>query len=384
MRALFSLLLCAVLAGCAGSPPLTRSATALFDDSQFAAPSERVSADEIFSVSEEMRRYLGQPHVHKQMRLKGVARGLLEALYDAGELKLEYDSGSTRNAAQAFDARAGNCISLVVMTAAFARELGLGVRYQSAHMTEAVSLRSDLLLSSGHLNLTVVPSHPSPNDPLMTVDFLPPEELRGLRWREVSESAVVAMYMNNRAVEALVARRVDDGYAWAKEAVRSDPDSLAALNTLGIVYLRRGLLPMAVTVFRHVLERDDANRAALANLVNAYSRQGRTEEARVIQDRLARLEGEPPLHYFALGLAAMERRDFRAARDLFDRELRRAGSFDELHYWLGRAHLELGNVELAQRHLKQAVELSTAREHRQLYEGKLAWLQGHRALDSPH
>jgi hypothetical protein len=41
---------------------------------------------------------------------------------------IEYDSTVTRTAAQTYAARAGNCLSLVIMTAAFAEELGLRVR----------------------------------------------------------------------------------------------------------------------------------------------------------------------------------------------------------------------------------------------------------------
>ena len=55
---------------------------------------------------------------------------LLEALYTQGELRLEYDARRTRTAAEAFDARMGNCLSLVIMTAAFATEMQLQVRFQ--------------------------------------------------------------------------------------------------------------------------------------------------------------------------------------------------------------------------------------------------------------
>jgi transglutaminase-like putative cysteine protease len=56
----------------------------------------------------------------------------VQALYQPDQIRLEYDAAVTRNAAQAFEARTGNCLSLVIMTAALARELGLTVRYQSA------------------------------------------------------------------------------------------------------------------------------------------------------------------------------------------------------------------------------------------------------------
>lgn len=378
MRTWLLLSLCALLAACAAPRQLAQQPEALFDDSLFAAPSERVGADEIFRVSDAMRRYLQDPQIEAQLRRKGPQRGLLEALYTSGELKLDYDASTTRNAAQAFDARAGNCMSLVVMTAAFAKEMGVTVRYQSAYLEETVSRRSNLLLRSGHVNVTLGRRLADPRFPVQEttmVDFLPPDEIRGLRTREIGEQTVVAMYMNNRAVEALVAGRIDDAYAWSREAVRQDPQFLGSLNTLGVVYLRRDALAQATKVFSHVLDRDAENLTALANLAGAYARQGRADDSLAIQLRLAKLEPQPPLHDFNLGLAAMKKQDYRTARDLFAREVARADDSAEFHFWLGLANYGLGNLESARRHVARALEASNGGQDRDLYSAKLEWIQ---------
>ena len=82
------------------------------------------------ALSDAVRDYAAR-QMHTLLRQRGPQQGLVDALYSKGQLKLEYDSAMTRNAAQAFEARAGNCLSLVIMTAAFAKHLGLPVRYQS-------------------------------------------------------------------------------------------------------------------------------------------------------------------------------------------------------------------------------------------------------------
>ena len=378
MRTWLLLSLCALLAACAAPRQLAQPPEALFDDSLFAAPSEKVGADEIFRVSDAMRRYLQDPQIEAQLRRKGPQRGLLEALYTSGELKLDYDARTTRNAAQAFDARAGNCLSLVVMTAAFAKEMGVTVRYQSAYLEETVSRRSNLLLRSGHVNVTLGHRLADPRFPVQEttmVDFLPPDEIRGLRTREIGEQTVVAMYMNNRAVEALVAGRIDDAYAWSREAVRQDPQFLGSLNTLGVVYLRRDALAQATKVFSHVLDRDAENLTALANLAGAYARQGRADDSLAIQLRLTKLEPQPPLHDFNLGLAAMKKQDYRTARDLFAREVARAEDSAEFHFWLGMANYGLGDLESARRHVARALEASNGGQDRDLYSAKLEWIQ---------
>jgi tetratricopeptide (TPR) repeat protein len=371
------------LAACATPPgPHATVPVELFDDTLFGPPTEPVGADRIFALSADMRRYV-QTDMAPLVRRHGAQGALVEALYGNGQLKLEYESAVTRSAAEAFEARSGNCLSLVIMTAAFARELGLQVRYQSAYLEETWSRRGSLLLKSGHVNISLgqrIGDHTaSAIQYSTTIDFLPPDELRTLKTVEIRESLIVAMFMNNRSVEALVQGRLDDAYAWAREAVRADPWFLAAHNTLGVVYLRRGALARAGAAFEHVLAADPTHTRALANLAEVASRAGRDDEAARLRARLAQLEPEPPLHFFNLGMAAMQRADFRAARDLFAQEAARGDATADVHFWLGVAHYRLGDIERATRELSRAAEASASRSERDLYSAKLDWLRAQRA-----
>ena len=162
-----------------------------------------------------MRRYVDE-EIEPRTKLRGRQLALVDALYTKGELKLEYDSAMTRNAAQAFAARSGNCLSLVIMTAAFAKALDLPVEYQKVFVDDAWARAGNIYLAIGHVNLTLGrratdgrrfrlsrrASKPRESEG-MTIDFLPPDDMRSVRSRAIGEDIVVAMYMNNRAVEAL-------------------------------------------------------------------------------------------------------------------------------------------------------------------------------------
>ncbi len=366
------------LVACAGPQPLTQKPEHLLHDDLFAAPSERIGAADVFALSEPMKAYLYKDIAHA-LRKKGRIRGLLDALYEKGELKLDYDASRTRTAIQAFEAKSGNCLSLVIMTAAFAKELGLQVRYQSAYLEEAFSRSSNLLLRSGHVNLSlarsIVDLRANPYETPLTIDFLPPEDLRGLRVREISEETVVAMFMNNRAVEALVDGRLDDAYWWAREAVAGGTAFLGGHNTLGVIYMRRGHLAHAVAAFSHVLERDAENKPALSNLARTFARLGRTAESMALYARLAQLEPDPPFAFFNQGLAAMKQQDFNRARDLFAKEVARADYHHEFHFWLGLANYQLGDIDRARKHLSMALDSSPTPKDRALYSAKLDWLR---------
>jgi tetratricopeptide (TPR) repeat protein len=361
-------LLILVCYGCA-NPHVAPAPAEFFLDDHFSAPSGRISVEDVFALSDAMKRYL-DGEIASQVRASGRQRALIDALYSKSGLRLEYDSALTRNASQAFDARSGNCLSLVIMTAAFAKALGLEVFYQTVAIDEIWSRRGGVYFLNGHVNLTLGQKF-DPGRQLLTIDFLPANDLRGLRTSALSEETVVAMYMNNRAAESLASGRLDDAYWWARAAIGESPAFMAAYNTLGVVYLRHGDLIKAEQVFTRVLDREPQNTRALANLAAVLNRQERLAELAIVNHKLAQLEGHAPFHFFDLGMAAMEAGEYRVARDYFTREAERSPDYHEVHFWLGIAELKLGDLTEARKHLEIALANSTSPSERGLYAAKL-------------
>ena len=372
------LLLFSLLAGGA-SAPQAPPAPPLFDDTRFTAPSQHISADDVFALTDAMRNYV-KHDIGQQLRMKGAQRGLIDALYNRGELKLEYDSAVTRNAAEAFEARTGNCLSLVIMTAALAKEVGLPVRFHSVYVPETWSRSGNLYFSSGHVNLAIGKKPVEARAVFdfaeyVTIDFLTPREMRGVHTQVIDEDTIVAMYLNNRAAESLAQERVDDAYWWARAAVEHAPTFLTPYNTLGVIYSMHGDAQRAADVLRYVVSVEPGNRQAMANLVPVLERLGRTQEAQELAQRLARLEPQPPFHYFNQGVAAMHARDYARAKSLFQQEVDRAAYYHEFHFWLALANLGLGDSKEARKHLAVALDNSTTRFDRDLYAAKLAHLK---------
>jgi tetratricopeptide (TPR) repeat protein len=386
MKTWFILLL-SLLAGCAGLHRNNEQQLAgLFHDQSFGAPSEPVTTADLFTLSPAMRAYLGSPSFSSQLRLKGSEHGLVDALYAKGELKLEYDASTTRTAAQTYAARAGNCLSLVIMTAAFAKELGMPVRYQSVDVDESWSRYAGLYLVSSHVNLSlgqraIETLHSTANgarigsDRLLTIDFLPPEDASQYRTHPLDESDIIAMYMNNRAAEALVHGRIDDAYWWARGAIEQQPQASLAYNTLGVIYQRQGDLAQAERVYRAALGQNPDALVVMQNLAAVLGTVGKKDEARALEQRIASIQPIPPFYYFNQGVLAFEGGDYQKAKSLFAREVKRSPYYDEFHFWLALAHLRLGEASEAREELAQAFDTSTRRDNRDLYSAKLAHLR---------
>jgi len=370
------LLVAAFLSACAATAPQP-TATTLFDDGAFAPSSERIDATDVFAPSEAMKRFVSE-EIAGQVSVKGRQRALFDALYSANQLKLEYDAGVTRNAAQAFADRSGNCLSLVVMTAALAKEMGLEVRFQQVSADEAWSRHGETYFASAHVNLTLARDRRDPRvradeRQLLTIDFIPPKEnaMPPKLWA-LSEATVIAMFFNNRAAETLAAGRVDDAYWWARAAILQDPAFTSAYNTLGVVYKKKGALARAERVLQVVLAREPRNVNAMNNLALVYVDAGREREAEALGDRIDALQPTPPFHWFELGMDAVKAGDYRTARAMFAREVERDPYYHEFHFWLATALLRLGDAEAARRHMALAIEYSPTRSDHDLYTAKLA------------
>lgn len=367
-----------IVAGCATVPPPALPER-LFVDDAFAPPAQPVDAQAVFALSPAMQRYL-DVEIAPLLRQLGRHRGLVEALHKREHLQLEYDAEVTRTAAEAFDVRAGNCLSLVVMTAALARHLQLPIQYQALVGDELWSRSGTLAFVNGHVNISVGRRlvdrvYGTDVEDAMQLSFGRLPAGRGAALRVVSEATILAMFMNNRAAESLVRGDMSQAYAYAREAVQRDPGYAGGFNTLGVIYRRSGLAEPAERAFVHALRIDPLHRAALDNLAQLYESQQRVAEAAPLRQTLRRIESEPPFAQFDLGREALARGEYAVARTHLERALMRDPDYHEFHHALAIALSGLGDSRGATRHLGLAHSNSLTKQQQAIYAGKLERLK---------
>ena len=368
------------LAGCAAPPPPAPPPDdGVFNDALFQPPSQPLDVSRLFELTPAMRRYIAE-RIEPQLWRKAAPNALLDALYTQGELRLEYDAAQTRTAAEAFEARKGNCLSLVIMTAAFARELGLTVRFRDVLDRPAIEPNGDLTFVVGHVNLAMAggPGTLRPGSVDTTwliVDFLPGQDLGRQQWREVNEGRIRAQFMNNRAAEELARGRVDDAYWWLRGARAQDPSFANLYNTLGVLYRHRGALPEAERALRAALALDPTNEHVAGNLAGLQVALGRAP---------AVAEGpRPASSRYVEARRALDDGQLKQALLMLQGELGLTPRNPELHHLLAITQTRLGNTPRARWHLERAAEYSAADAQRQRYAGKLEQLKAAGAGQAP-
>ncbi|MDL5033208.1 hypothetical protein QRD43_14935 [Pelomonas sp. APW6] len=378
-----AVLVLGLLQACATAPQQSLPPPPLIDEAFGPAPA-LPGREALMALTPEMAEFLHKT-VEPRARTYGSKEGLIRALYQDGKLQIQYDGEKTRTAAETFAEGRGNCLSLVLMTAAFARELHVPIYFRSVMVDPQWTRGSDLMFRAGHVNLGLGTrlqerGTSSTMDSPMIVDFLPEEQRRADRAMEVSESTIVAMFYNNRAAERLYDGDVRGAYWWARAAVLADSRFSGGFNTLSVLYRRMGRLDLADQVLTQVLALEPDNEVALANMVVVAREAGRHQDQARYEARLASLQPVPPFQFFDEGVEAMKRADFRTADALFAKELARSANNHELHFWAALAKLGIGQQERAARHLSLAAETSPTPGQQRLYEAKLNKLMATKQL----
>lgn len=308
-------------------------------------------------------------------RRQGALSALIEAMTRSGEIRVTFDASATRTAAQTFEARSGNCLSLALLTATLAEELGLAVEFREVLIDTQWSRLAGMHVGNTHVNLALGPrqspfSRQQSTARQSVIDFLPPEAVRDLPARRLDRQRVLAMYLNNRAAEWLVQGDLATAHAWSLAALAEDPAYPVSYNTLGVVFQRHGRSDLAERAWRQGLALSPEHPALLANLAAALRSQGRATEALPLETVLTRVEGTAPFTHLAQGLAALRAGDPAAARGWLLKELARDPDYHEIHFALAQAELQLGRPAQALVHLQRASAESTRPELRSLYLAK--------------
>ncbi|WP_259650745.1 MULTISPECIES: lipopolysaccharide assembly protein LapB [unclassified Shewanella] len=378
--------LCLLLvSGCATQSLQTSDdLTVYFHDEFFSPTQELPDADTLFELPEdalsslrrEVTRSKGYQHQSKVMLHEWLANYINAA--DGG---FRYADNVTRSAAETFNDREGNCLSLVVLTAALAKELDVKVEFQEIDIPPVWDRQGGFYLVNGHINLKLVAQEKGHTFNFSTqaiqIDFLPERAMQGYQKRRVSMSTVVSMFYNNIAAEALVAGDYDRAYGLLKLALMQEELFLPALNTLAVLYRYKGLDQQAEALYKYVLSVDPEDMNALNNYAIMLSAQERLDEWSNVHKvmELARIRN--PYYYYGMAQQAYFDKQYQDALLWYKRAIAKADYRHEFYFGLSRTYWVTGDERRAEQSLKKALKLTTDEHNKRRYQTKLHAMRSH-------
>ncbi len=344
------------MVGCAAPPTAPSIAQLPWQDRAFDYDPALVAVDrdELFRLDPQLLGILKDPATQRLQTPQRLDR-LLALLYGAEHQRFAYAAGHSTVAAQTWQAKRGDCLSLTVLTYAAARVLGLPARVQDVDVPVAYDRRGDFDVLNHHVNVLFPrarralreDSHESLD---VIVDFEPAfGDFR--RGRTLSEAGILARFYNNLAVEHLAAGRDSLAYAHFKAAITSDPAFAASYSNLATLYRRSQMPGAAEVLLRQAVLLARPADVALESLHRLLVEQGRAEEALPIASQLASARSRDPYYWIGLGVRSLKEGEFRRAVDALERAEEMTTGFTEVHRYLALAYWHTGKVVRANEEL---------------------------------
>ena len=381
-------LLLSQLCSCSSTPlePTVIELDALFDDSFFKPVTDIPSVEDIFSLPSSVAVDVKRSYDHYVISTKNPLAvhewlaSYINANQEGGQSDFRYQDNLTQTASETFAQRAGNCMSLVVMTSTLADIFNIGTEFQDIAIEPVWDKQGDFYLINGHVNLRLLPAQSVHTVYVSThailVDFMPERALRGVDKVQINRQTLTAMFYNNMAAESLVEGDLDRAYALVKAGLKSGNFS-PALNTLAVIYRHKGDEKRAEQVYRYALKFDPDDMTTLFNLAVILGNQGRLEEWAQIHKKLELARIRNPYYYYDMGEQAYDEHQYREALAWYQRAVDKADYRHEFFFGLSRTYWALGDEKRAKQNMEKALALSREAADQHRYQAKLQAMRQH-------
>jgi len=349
----------------------------LFDD-PFSAPAVDIETPEqIFAVPEDVVKDLRQ-----QVMMYGDAqdrsKALLRYIFNDGDDVLEYVNSATLTANDTLIKRQANCLSLTILAYSLAKAIGFDTQFQDVDVPEYWITRAGNSMLNGHVNLVVNPDvkHRSISNIVYRqssylIDFDRVPSRTKLKTTEVSRNAIVSMFYNNKAADAMLSKNYDVAYQYLKAAIMMAPELSGNWNNLAVLYRYKHLLEAAEQVYLHSLVLEPNHSNTMSNLAMLYQLTGRLEQAAALEYKVAKKRLVNPFYFVMLGNEAYELQDADAALDYYRQSLKLQPNTPEALFGMARVFLLKGDLSAASRYLQSAKKYVEPGPERRRYQTKL-------------
>ncbi|PCH95208.1 MAG: hypothetical protein COB83_09440 [Gammaproteobacteria bacterium] len=227
-----------------------------------------------------------------------------QALYEVLQSQLTNFTyyGETYNAETAMRLNKGNCMSLAVLTTAYAKLLGLEFSYRKVSTLPVFEKKNNLIISSSHVQTiiydaddTTETSNRYASKAGLVIDYFPSKDNHAGKY--FGEQAFISMYYKNLAGDALVENDLALAFKLAKQAYTYNENSVEVINSLAIIHRRAGDVNSAEAIYQAGFKIDQKNLRLISNYIMLLKSQNRIAEAQEYQQQLNQLDDPNPFHW---------------------------------------------------------------------------------------
>jgi tetratricopeptide (TPR) repeat protein len=282
-------------------------------------------------------------------------------------------SDKTLTTRQSLASKSGNCLSLTVLTTAFAELADVDVTYQLLDQNPIYSIDQGLLVTSDHLR-AVLKSEPIEGGTFSSVSRVRIDyyQTDGLSYVDnISSNHQRSLFFSNLAVEKLISDDVDSAYAHASRALDIYKDNASALNTMGIVHRKRGDLVKAEEIYLHGAKYFNKGPTFIGNYTSLLNSQDRDVDLSKLSRSEFSAVADHPWQWVRAGKKSFDNGDYGKAVSFYQHALQLAPDLHQVYLLAGGASYAKGNMAESQQYIVQALRVARETLDRSSYKRKL-------------
>lgn len=372
--------LCVMIYGCA-TPTDNTLATIpdnVYLDAHFKSIQPLETEQQIFHLSEEMRRYV-QIRLRPKIEVEEKAHRMVSDFFDPEQLDIQYVHNANLTASDAFELRQANCLSLTILSYVLAQEARLNAEFRDVEVVENWTYNKGVKMLNGHVNLRIK----APADPTVilkyessfVIDFLPMLNLKAKKSMPLSKTDIIALFYNNKGADALVHDNEDLAYQYFKQATQLAPHLSESWGNLASLYLRRGLIAKTEQILRYANTIDPDNLNIKESLAHIYQKTNRQAEAEQIFAEIIKIRSKNPYYYAMLGKVAYASGDYQSSIEHYKKAIKLNSREHNFLFGLAQNYLSLEHHKKANYYLQRARSLAKDHQDIKKYDNKIVALQ---------
>lgn len=374
-----------LLCACQYTPPFVftpaKPINNIYLDSVFVGLlDEKVETEQdVFSLDDEMKKMV-RAKLLREGNIRKRASRLLEHIFEAENVNLQYQGGANLTARQAYHSAQANCMSLTIMAYALAKYANLNVGFQSVQIPEYWQRNGNYNMLTGHVNLVIKKRDEANKVVLMSndvleIDFDPYVNKKSFPKKVINKSTILAMFYNNKGAQALASKDFVTAYRYFKSATLTADDFSSAWGNLGVLYKKLGYDEHAAFAYHKAISLNANNNTAMNNLAILLRSNGELDLAEEIELAILRKRINNPYYYALLGDEALRRGDIDHAMSHYRKAINLDGTVDEFYLGLAKVYYANNNFGAAKSALKKAMSLNKVKQIDNQYLAKLNFLK---------
>lgn len=333
--------------------------------------------EEIFFLPEsEQKKFLSKynKYISKGIRADRAISLYLESAID----DFTYD-GETYIAEDAYKKQHGNCVSLAILTQAYANIVGVETSFREISTYPIFKKEQDILLVSSHFNTKLIAPKESQDTNWIDiiragtiVDYFPQQNTFYIG--NAKYPSLVSKFYANLATDALIKSDFDLSYSLVSEALKFTPNNPELINLLAILHRRAGDSSTAKRIFEFAVKHDLTSSNLIASYRFLATLLGDFELVNQLDNEMEKA-AKTPFDYLQIAINSTNRKQYYKAKEILKTIINHYPYLPEPHFQLAKIHYLQNNYDLAKAALEEAIKMADSQEKAGMYEAKLKSLE---------